>query len=149
MSVAAVIESFLVSQNIDFEKNGKAFLVTLPGEKKLQTHCAVIVGDHSLSINAFVIRKPDENEAAAKLKSIGLSPAQMYDYSLISPTSAETLAKVKKNRRGEIVKPATIGEKQWAELCDLVRQSDPKATIADLDAVVGGVRAEVLQRCAL
>ena len=64
MSVSAVIESFLVSQKIDFEKNGQAFLVTLPGEKKLQTHCALIVGDHSLSINAFVIRKPDENEAA-------------------------------------------------------------------------------------
>jgi hypothetical protein len=64
MSVASVIESFLVSQKIDFEKSGQAFLVTLPGEKKLQTHCALIVGDHSLSINAFVIRKPDENEAA-------------------------------------------------------------------------------------
>jgi hypothetical protein len=37
------------------------FLVTLPGEKKLQTHCALVVGDHSLSINAFVIRKPDDN----------------------------------------------------------------------------------------
>ena len=72
----------------------------------------------------------DENEAAARLKSIGLSPAQMYDYSLISPPSAEKLAKPKKNRKGEIVKPAAIGEKQWAELCDLVRQSDPKATIA-------------------
>ena len=64
MSVTSVIESFLVSQKIDFEKSGQAFLVTLPGEKKLQTHCALIVGDHSLSINAFVIRKPDENEAA-------------------------------------------------------------------------------------
>jgi len=64
MSVAAVIESFLDSQKIDFEKSGPSFLVTLPGEKKLQTHCALVVGDHSLSINAFVIRKPDENEAA-------------------------------------------------------------------------------------
>jgi hypothetical protein len=64
MSVAATIEGFLTSQKIDFEKNGNSFLVTLPGEKKLQTHCALIVGDHSLSINAFVIRKPDENEAA-------------------------------------------------------------------------------------
>jgi hypothetical protein len=64
MSVAATIEGFLTSQKIDFEKYGNSFLVTLPGEKKLQTHCALIVGDHSLSINAFVIRKPDENEAA-------------------------------------------------------------------------------------
>jgi hypothetical protein len=64
MSVAATVEKFLSDQKIDFEKNGNAFLVTLPGEKKLQTHCALIVGDYSLSINAFVIRKPDENEAA-------------------------------------------------------------------------------------
>jgi hypothetical protein len=64
MSVFAAIESFLIDQKIDFEKNGNSFLVTLPGEKKLQTHCALVVGDHSLSINAFVIRKPDENEAA-------------------------------------------------------------------------------------
>lgn len=64
MSVLASIESFLTNQKIDFEKSGNSFLVTLPGEKKLQTHCALVVGDHSLSINAFVIRKPDENEAA-------------------------------------------------------------------------------------
>lgn len=64
MSAVEVIENFLANQKIDFEKNGSTFLVTLPGEKKLQTHCALVVGDHSLSINAFVIRKPDENEAA-------------------------------------------------------------------------------------
>ena len=39
-------------------------MVTLPGETKLQTHCALVIGDHSLSINAFVIRRPDENTAA-------------------------------------------------------------------------------------
>ncbi|CAN2170483.1 DR1245-like domain containing protein [Candidatus Nanopelagicaceae bacterium] len=64
MSVLATIENFLNNQKIDYEKTGNSFLVTLPGEKKLQTHCALVVGDHSLSINAFVIRKPDENEAA-------------------------------------------------------------------------------------
>ena len=64
MSVATTIGNFLTSQKIDFEKSGKRFLVTLPGEKKLQTHCALVIGDHSLSINAFVIRKPDENESA-------------------------------------------------------------------------------------
>ena len=60
-----IIEEFLDSHDLDFErKDGNSFLITLPGEKKLQTHCALIVGDHSLSINAFVIRKPDENEGA-------------------------------------------------------------------------------------
>ena len=64
MSVATTIENFLTSQKIDFEKTENLFLVTLPGEKKLQTHCALVIGDHSLSINSFVIRKPDENIAA-------------------------------------------------------------------------------------
>ena len=58
----AIIEDFLESHDLDFEKSGEnTFLITLPGEKKLQTHCALVVGDKSLSINAFVIRKPDEN----------------------------------------------------------------------------------------
>ena len=60
-----VIEEFLDSHDLEFDqKDSNTFLITLPGEKKLQTHCALIVGDHSLSINAFVIRKPDENEGA-------------------------------------------------------------------------------------
>ncbi len=58
----AIIEDFLESHDLDFENSGEnTFLITLPGEKKLQTHCALVVGDSSLSINAFVIRKPDEN----------------------------------------------------------------------------------------
>lgn len=57
------LEEFFDSHDLEFErKDPNTFLVTLPGEKKLQTHCALIVGDHSLSINAFVIRKPDENQ---------------------------------------------------------------------------------------
>jgi hypothetical protein len=62
MSVVNTIAGFLQSSAIDFEQDKNTFLVTLKGEKKLQTHCALIVGDHSLSINAFVIRKPDQNE---------------------------------------------------------------------------------------
>lgn len=57
----ATIEEFLESHDIDSERVANSFYLTLPGEKKLQTHCALVVGDHSLSINAFVIRKPDEN----------------------------------------------------------------------------------------
>ena len=60
-----VIEDFLTSHDLDFDRQGEnTFMVTLPGEKKLQTHCALVVGDHSLSINAFVIRKPDTHEDA-------------------------------------------------------------------------------------
>ncbi|NDI08395.1 MAG: YbjN domain-containing protein, partial [Actinobacteria bacterium] len=48
-----IIEEFLDSHDLDYErKDANTFLVTLPGETKLQTHCALVVGDHSLSINA-------------------------------------------------------------------------------------------------
>jgi hypothetical protein len=60
----AVIDEFLASHDLDHEqKNESTYLITLPGEAKQQTHCALIIGDHSLSVNAFVIRKPDENKA--------------------------------------------------------------------------------------
>ena len=64
-SPLAVIEEFIASHDLDAEQiNPHTFLITLPGEKKLQTHCALVLGGHSLGINAFVIRKPDENLAA-------------------------------------------------------------------------------------
>ena len=59
----ATIEEFLSSHEIDHDRSDNSFFLTLPGERKLQTHCAIVVGDHSVSINAFVIRKPDENLA--------------------------------------------------------------------------------------
>ena len=61
----AVIDDFLSSHDLDYEqKDENTYLITLPGETKQQTHCALVVGDHSLSINAFVIRNPDENKVA-------------------------------------------------------------------------------------
>lgn len=60
----ATIEEFLDSHDIEHERTDASFLLTLPGERKLETHCALVVGDHSVSINAFIIRKPDENVEA-------------------------------------------------------------------------------------
>jgi hypothetical protein len=40
------------------------YVVQLPGTRKLSTTCSLVVGRHSLSVNAFVIRRPDENHAA-------------------------------------------------------------------------------------
>jgi len=39
-------------------------VVQLPGEKKLKTTVSLVVGAHSLSLNAFVARHPDENHEA-------------------------------------------------------------------------------------
>ena len=38
------IEEFLDSHDLEYERKDQiTFLVSLPGEKKLQTHCALIV----------------------------------------------------------------------------------------------------------
>ena len=64
----AVIEEFLHSHDLDFNQDvgsrgEQRFFITLPGEKKLQALCALIVGERALTISAFVIRKPEENSA--------------------------------------------------------------------------------------
>lgn len=40
------------------------YVVTLPGTRKLSTTCSLVVGQHTLSLNAFVVRHPDENHEA-------------------------------------------------------------------------------------
>ena len=53
MIAKEVIEEFLSSHDLDFDQpNSSTFFITLPGEKKLETHCALIIGDHSLTISA-------------------------------------------------------------------------------------------------
>ncbi|RFU23279.1 YbjN domain-containing protein [Geodermatophilus marinus] len=37
------------------------WLVDLPGTRKLKTVCGLVVGEHSLRVEAFVCRQPDEN----------------------------------------------------------------------------------------
>ena len=48
--------------NSTFERVGDdRFVVALPGEKRLKTACWLSVGAHALEVQAFVMRKPDEN----------------------------------------------------------------------------------------
>ena len=41
------------------ETTDGTFVVVLPGERKLKTTVSLVVGAHSLSVNAFVARRPD------------------------------------------------------------------------------------------
>jgi hypothetical protein len=61
---AQVVEDALKDAELEWEspKPG-TYVVKLPGTRKLSTTVQLIVGRHSLSLNAFVIRHPDENEA--------------------------------------------------------------------------------------
>ncbi|MEE1747850.1 MULTISPECIES: YbjN domain-containing protein [unclassified Streptomyces] len=63
--VAQVIEAALEDAGLAWESPGPGdYVVTLPGTHKLSTTCSLRVGKHSLSLNAFVVRHPDENDAA-------------------------------------------------------------------------------------
>lgn len=59
------IEQALQEAELPWEApNEGAYVVQLPGTRKLSTTCQLIVGRHTLSVNAFVVRRPDENHEA-------------------------------------------------------------------------------------
>ncbi|MER6122785.1 YbjN domain-containing protein [Streptomyces sp. NPDC001795] len=61
---AQVIEGVLKDAELEWESPAVgSYVVKLPGTRKLSTTVSLIVGRHSLSLNAFVIRHPDENES--------------------------------------------------------------------------------------
>lgn len=64
----------------------------------------------------------DDAAAEAMLKSMRLKREEMYDFSLISPTTAEKLAK-----------NGTIGERQWPKLQALITQKDGGPSVAPAD----------------
>ncbi|MGW6455369.1 YbjN domain-containing protein [Streptomyces sp. NPDC055078] len=59
-----IIEQALGDADLEWESpEPGSYVVKLPGTRKLSTTCSLRVGEHSLSLNAFVIRHPDENDA--------------------------------------------------------------------------------------
>lgn len=60
--VAGLLRRELTAMELDWtEARPGLFVVTLPGTKKLSTTCSLAVGPHSVTLNAFVARRPDEN----------------------------------------------------------------------------------------
>ena len=60
--IAALIESVCAEREIEVDRTGEfSYVVTLPGAHKLKTICNLIVGEHTLRVEAFVMRQPDEN----------------------------------------------------------------------------------------
>jgi hypothetical protein len=58
-----VVRTALENAGIEFDEPAPGqFVANLPGQKRLKTACWLVVGDKALSIEAFVVRKPDENE---------------------------------------------------------------------------------------
>ena len=64
-SASAIVESALTESGVTWERTDPhTFVVTLEGHNKLRTTVSLVVGDHALSVNAFVARRPDENAEA-------------------------------------------------------------------------------------
>ena len=60
--VKDLIEKVCAERELECEPTGDgAWVVSLPGTHKLKTACNLIVGEHALRIEAFVMRRPDEN----------------------------------------------------------------------------------------
>lgn len=60
---AQVVEGALKDAELEWESPAPGnYVVKLPGTRKLSTTVSLLLGRHSLSLNAFVIRHPDENE---------------------------------------------------------------------------------------
>jgi len=102
----AAIESALAELDVEHERpEPDHFVVSLPGTRKLSTGCSLLVGDHSLSVNAFVVRSADENHAEvyrwllernAKLFGIAFALDHLGDVYLVGrvPLASLTLAEV-------------------------------------------------------
>jgi hypothetical protein len=59
---ATAIRAALDDGGLTYEETEPgSFFVTLPGTHKLATHCWLVCGAHALLVEAFVVRKPDEN----------------------------------------------------------------------------------------
>src|SRR5262249_58671859 len=51
----------LAERELAWDRTGdRSYVVTLPGTHKLKTVCHLIVGEHALRVEAFVMRQPDE-----------------------------------------------------------------------------------------
>ncbi|WP_432123013.1 YbjN domain-containing protein [Streptomyces sp. S1] len=62
--VRQIIESTFDEAELEWESpEPGSYVVKLPGTRKLFTTLSLRAGRHSLSLNAFVVRHPDENEA--------------------------------------------------------------------------------------
>jgi hypothetical protein len=60
--VALTVRQWVASHDLVVEEPSDfTFVVVLPGEHKLRTAVSLVVGEHALSVDAFVMRHPEDN----------------------------------------------------------------------------------------
>ena len=104
----AAIESALADLEVEYERPEPGhFVVSLPGTRKLSTACSLLVGDHTMSVNAFVVRSADENHAGvyrwllehnAKLFGIAFALDHLGDVYLVGRVPLATLTPAEVDR---------------------------------------------------
>lgn len=63
--VDSLVAAALADLDVDHHRREPGqFLVTLPGTNRLQTHCWLLIREHTLFVQAFVCRQPDEDHEA-------------------------------------------------------------------------------------
>jgi hypothetical protein len=97
---AEVMRATLVERELQFEEpEPGSFVVRLPGTHKLATVTWLVIGDHSLHVEAFFCRRPDESqerfyrwllERNAKMYAVAFSVDHLGDVYLVGrlPLSA-------------------------------------------------------------
>ena len=61
-AATAAIRQALVEAEVEFtEPQPDAFVADLPGQRRLKTACWLVVGSQGLAVEAFVVRRPEEN----------------------------------------------------------------------------------------
>ena len=62
MNADSIIRSTLDDRDLDYQRTAPgSYVVTLPGTHKLATMCWLVAGEHALLVEAFVMRRPEEN----------------------------------------------------------------------------------------
>ncbi|HSV48337.1 MAG TPA: DUF2800 domain-containing protein [Ramlibacter sp.] len=121
MSAAGLIEDFIKAVRAEVERRLLAG-TEVPGFK-------LVLG------KAGARKWKDADAAEQALKAMRLKVEEMYDLSVISPTSAEKLAP-KFDKKGKVIPPKdgapppAIGPRQWLSLQPLIGRSDPKPSVA-------------------
>jgi putative sensory transduction regulator len=117
VSVTDLIESTLDNAGLKFEKKDTGrYFVTLPGTKKLQTNCWLIVGEHAFAVEAFVCRRPDEEHERfyrfllrrnAKLYAVHYTVDALGDVYLVGRRGLDTLSESELDKiLGQVVEAA-------------------------------------------
>lgn len=60
----AVVERWLAAQGLEAEQDGERWMVMLHGERKRTVAVTLSIGDHTLIVQSFFMRAPDEDAAA-------------------------------------------------------------------------------------